>query len=56
MERCAVCKLRVNDWEAKNGKVTVVNGLPVHNSCLQDFFLKHGVEWTITEITKELLK
>lgn len=54
MERCAVCLIRVNEWEMKGGKITYVNNLPVHNSCLKDWFLRHGSSWTIDEIAKKL--
>lgn len=54
MERCAICKIRLNEWEMKSGKTTSVNNLPVHNSCLKDWFLRRGTEWTIDEITKAL--
>lgn len=50
---CPICTKRVNDWEVQ--KSTVINVFTVHNTCLKFFFEKNGKQWTIWEITQELL-
>lgn len=51
---CPVCQMFVSDWQVCTGKTIKINQLTIHNSCLEDWKLRHGTEWTLWEIAKQL--
>lgn len=51
--KCPICELRISQWMM--GKTTLFGEHHVHNSCLQDFKLRHGKDWSLWEISQELL-
>lgn len=43
---CGICKVRISDWMRGSGKTEIVHGQFVHRTCIIDWRLKFGEEWT----------
>lgn len=42
---CALCGIRVSDWQMASGKTEVVDQKLIHKACGMDYKLKHGKEF-----------
>ncbi len=51
---CPICHHYLSEWEINAGKTSMMEAVRVHTSCLQDYKLKYGKEWSLADIVRLL--
>lgn len=51
---CPLCKLRVTNEEVEREEVQIKDCFVVHDTCLADYKLRRGVDWSRWEVVREL--